>query len=155
MTLTAALLFVGDRACRLRLAGRPRGIGLTQWMRADEGIKLHTRGENAPCHWVGLDIQPTQHFSAGEMGDEADIRDSHLITVAIAPGARVAREHGLDSVARGCEPMREPRVARRLRKPELVLEILAHARHNEGMCIHGDHLGERAHPRPGIGIGRQ
>ena len=83
-----------------------------------------------------------------------------LVTFAFAAPAVVSflwatQEDGLERFERLADPVVDPLEPRGLVELELVLEILAHPRHQEGMGIAGDDLGKRAHPRPRPRILRQ
>src|SRR5437763_402513 len=88
------------------------------------------------------------------MCDQADIGYAWPIAAAEAAGAWVTRQHGLDRAAAGLEPMPEPLRSGRRIEVKLLGEVFSHARDDEGMGIHGNHLGKRSHVRPCVQIPR-
>src|SRR5262249_61094248 len=65
-----------------------------------------------------------------------------------ARGAGAARQPLLIGATAQTEPMPEPLYARGLVETQLLLEIFSHARDDEGMRVHRQHLRQRAHMRP-------
>ena len=118
-----------------------------QRVRQGERIDLHAGLENSRRGRVGIGVAAAQHLGAGEMGHQADVSDGRRLAVAgIGRYARRARAYPR---WRGC---RRPANVRAITSAsvvdmKLVLEILAHPRHDERMGIHRHDLGERAPPR--------
>src|SRR5262249_20343745 len=98
--------------------------------------------------WRNVDAE---EFCSGGLTGKADIRDRHL--VAMAEATRFLRaEVDFERGQRLRMPMAAPRHAGRLVDLKFVLQVFAHARHNEGMGIARHNLGEAAHPRPAARI---
>src|SRR2546425_9698008 len=122
-------------------------------MSAGEGIDLKARLRNSGevAKWRDVDAE---EFGSGGLAGETDVCDRHL--VAMAETTRFCHaEVNFERGQRLRMPMAAPRHARGFVDLELVLQVLAHARHNERMRIAGYDLGETAHPRPAACILRQ
>src|SRR5882762_11201173 len=142
-----------ERRPVLQLASRRRSAGLPERMSAGEGVDLlaRLRDSREVAKWRDVDAE---EFGSGGLAGETDIRDRHLVAMAETTcffHAEVDFERG----QRLRMPMAAPCRACRLVDLKFVLQVLAHARHNERMRIAGHDLGEAAHPRPAARIFRQ
>src|SRR5258707_10820093 len=122
-------------------------------MSAGEGVDLKARLRDAGevRKWRDVDAE---EFGSGVLTGETDVRDRHLVAMAETT-CFFRAEVGFERGQRLRMPMAAPGHARGLVDLEFVLQILAHARHNERMRIAGHDLGEAAHPRPAACILRQ
>src|SRR4051812_19090619 len=121
--------------------------GLLERMGACEGILLEAGVDDARDGRVGREIHVEQ-LGADRVADQADVRHGGTVAMAEATSLRVTAEVGLERRERLAEPVLNPFEARRLVELELAFEIVAHARHDQGMSVAGDDHGERAHARP-------
>src|SRR5215831_18531642 len=89
------------------------------------------------------------------MRNQTDVSDRGHIAAAKPPGTRVVREHLFDRVRSRVQPMSEPFHARCFIHTQLLLKILAHARHDEWMRVYRYHLRKCAHMRARTCLRRQ
>src|SRR5260370_10434626 len=130
-----------------RSARVPERVGAGE--RVDPVARLCDTGEVAK--WRDVDAE---EFGSGGLTGETDVRDRHLVAMAETTcflGAEVDFECG----QRLRMPMAAPCHARRLVDLKVVLQVFAHAWHNERIGISGHELCEAAHPRPAARILRQ
>src|SRR5216684_6673365 len=122
-------------------------------MSAGEGVDLLARlcDTGEVRKWRDVDAE---EFGSGGLAGETDVRDRHLVAVAETT-CFLRAEMDFERGQRLRMPMAAPCHARRLVDLKFVLQVLAHARHNERMRIAGYDLGEAAHPCPAACIFRQ
>src|SRR5262245_31851430 len=119
-----------------------RRARLLERMRARKRVLLEASIDDASDGRIGHQIHLEQ-LGPDRVADQADVRDRHAIAMAVAAGLRIAAEMGLKRGERLAKPVADPFEARRLVKLELALEIVAHARYDQGMGVASDDHCER------------
>src|SRR5215467_13406945 len=119
---------------------RLRGARLLERMRACKGVLCKTGANDTRHRRVRLEVDVEQ-LGSDRVAHQADVRSRHCVTVAVAPGLRIATEMGLERRERLRDPVPDPLEALRLVELELVFEKVAHPRHDQGMGVAGDDEG--------------
>src|SRR5262249_54759796 len=122
---------------------RPR---LLEWMGARERVDLRqlVGDANEVRERRRVDVE---EFRAGRLAGDAGIGERHLVAGGEFAGL-LALEVRLEPGERLGVPVPAPRRDGLLVMLELMLEILAHARHDQRMGVRGDELRKAAHPGP-------
>jgi hypothetical protein len=120
-----------------------------------ERLDRHAVGIDTARHRIGRWPASAEQLGAGQVRSKTDIGDGHAVADAEAAGARIVRQHLLDGAAAAVQPVAHPFCTRGLVDPQLLLQIFAHARHDERMRIHRDRLRDRARMCAGTQLGRQ
>src|SRR5258707_6056424 len=130
----------------LQLASCRRSARLPERVGAGESVDLwaRLRDTGEVRKWRDVD---TEEFGSGGLTGETDVRDRHLVAMAETT-CFLGAEVDFERRQRLRMPMAAPCHARRLVDLKFVLQVLAHAWHNERMRIAGHDLCEAAHPGP-------
>src|ERR1700720_1011868 len=117
-------------------------------MSAGESIVLHACLGDA-AHGRKPRQVMLEEIGARGLAYKADVRNADGIALTVTPRLLAAGEIAFECLQGGTDPVMDPFQTRRFVQPEVMLEVFAHARHQERMGVAGDDLRKRAHPGPG------
>src|ERR1700731_2488328 len=117
-------------------------------MSAGESIVLHACLGDAAHGRKPRQVKLEEIGTRG-LAHKADVRNADGIALTVTPRLLAAGEIAFECLQGGTDPVMDPFQTRWFVQPEVMLEVFAHARHQERMGVAGDDLRKRAHPGPG------
>src|SRR6516225_4326188 len=128
--------------------------GLPQRMRAGEGILAHAKLGDPAYRRKRREVA-FEEMSSDRLTRQANISDGDGIPLAVAAGLAALSEIDFERAQSLADPVLNPFQTGGLVKLELVLQVFAHAWHQQRMRVAGDYLRQPAHARACARRGRQ